>query len=101
MSRTYRRKSDNGNCQLCWSTTTWDYDEDGVLRRIPLEGKELKKALAKYHSDYDYNSSPSFSWRQQNWAEFRAEAKREIGRYLKNEEHEVQIRANPRWPWWD
>ena len=100
MSRTYRRKTDNGSWHKYWATTKW-IGVVGVWERVPLEGEELKKSLAEYHSDRDYNSSPTKSWRRGLWHKFRQQSKQELIRWIKNSEHEVQIRDNPRWPWWD
>jgi len=53
MSRTYRRKNSDRESSCTWD---WDFriDED---HRFYLVGKELKKALAEFHSD-----SPRWSW---------------------------------------
>jgi hypothetical protein len=98
MSRTYRRKSGKKHW---WAGSDWKHDENGIFRRVEVGGKELKKALAYYHGDYDLGWSPAPWWRKDEWHKFRQQSKQELIRWLKNEDHEVQIRANPRWPWWD
>lgn len=97
MSRTYRRidrKVPN------WVDHEWRYIDGGYLERRKLEGHELKRSMAMYHSDHDYGG-PSRWWRKNEWHKFRSQARQELIRWFKDEEHEIQIRDNPRWPWWD
>jgi hypothetical protein len=95
MSRTFRKK--DGYVPR-WVVRTYDVQS---FSYVPLEGKELKKSLHRYHGDHDHHRSPAHWWRQHHHQKFRAEAKQEIFKYLTSSEHEVQIRNNPRWPWWD
>lgn len=98
MSRTYRRKD---RPVPIWIDHKWIWMDGNWLSRRRLEGNELRKVVAKYHSDHDCYNNPNLWWRRQEWKKFRAQAKQEIIRGMKSSDYEVQIRANPRWPWWD
>lgn len=99
MSRTYRRK--HGESPF-WARTTCGYDSEGIWRRVPLEGDELVKSVAKYHSDSGFgHGGPSKWFKTITHREFKRKSKEEIIRYYKDEEYEVQILNNPRWPYWD
>lgn len=97
MSRTYRRKNAD---KPSWVKRRWEYN-DGVWDMKWFEGKELEQRLAYFHSDRYDGFTPSRFWRKVNHHEFRSKAKQELIKYYKNNDHEVQIRDNPRWPWWD
>ena len=98
MSRTVRRK---GGRKPFWYPDYVLELVDGIWTWTRGEGPEHEKALKRYHADRDYHDTAPAWWRRMHWQEFRAQARQEITRYCKNEEHEVQIRNNPRWEWWD
>lgn len=125
MSRTIRRK----NSAPHWITSDWvGVEIDEVLRwrawdsdakervwvydfsrnatvsvRVRKEGKELKKALSKYHSDSGCKSfdRPCKWFRQNEQQTYRAKCRVELNKYLRNEDHAVMILANPKLPYWD
>lgn len=60
MSRTYRRKTGD----VAW-WLGWDYEvRSGQLIRVYLEGKALKKAYNRYHSDAYDPCTPSKLFRR-------------------------------------
>jgi hypothetical protein len=75
--------------------------------RVPLEGKELKKSLHKHHGDAGYitHSGSGIScpkwFRQNEQHKYRSNAHQELVKYLKNDEYEYIIEANPKLPCWD
>lgn len=103
MSRTYRRKKNTRRrYDQLWAISDWVRPE-GTWHFILVrkEGDELKKALAIYHSDRDYNASPTPWWRKNEWRKIKAQEKQELIRWMKNPDYEVQMHEQPKWPWWD
>jgi hypothetical protein len=101
MSKTIRRK--NGH-DLNYAIRDRNYTDTRLggayYHPCTLEGKERRQAIARYHSDMRVGwSAPSFD-RKIEHASHRARASQEIVRYYKDDEYEVQILANPRWPYW-
>lgn len=74
---------------------------------VPKVGKDLAKSLSKHHGDHGYTtgcgggSGPGKWFRQNEQQSYRANAKQELHEYLRNEEYEVMILANPKLPYWD
>lgn len=102
MSRTIRRKS--GKVPF-WVGTGWVYMH-GRERRVKLEGEELRKDLAKHHSDNGYASyasgrGPGVWFRKKEQHKYRMKSKQELIRFKKDNEYEVQIQARPYLPYWD
>ena len=104
MSRTIRRK----DYVPTWVKTdyvrvpgTWHY------KRVPLEGKELIKSIHRHHSDAGCVTLTGSGigcpkWFRQNEQQtYRAQCMQELNKYLRNEEYEVMIAANPKLPYWD
>jgi hypothetical protein len=100
MSRTHRRTK-IGDKYPWWIDVRYVWVDGGIIVRSELNEKQIKRAKAKFHSDHDYNDSPSTWWRKNEWHKYRQQSRQEMIRWFKDEEHEVQIRDNPRWPWWD
>lgn len=97
MSRTIRRK----NFVPEWVTHEWKSRDSfsSAWIRVPKEGKELAKALKKHHGDTYRWDWPTKWVRNDVQTTYRAQARNELARYLKDEEYEVIIpRKNPI-PW--
>ncbi len=94
MSRTYRRRQTRAPRWVTSElvripgTLHWEY--------VPLEPNsvECKKSLAEYHSDRFYmNKEPGPAWFRNIFTERpqRREAKRQIRKYMMDEEFEIQL----------
>jgi hypothetical protein len=109
MSKTIRRKQaikyDPYN-QGWFKDTIWLRSKYGGRYQydIKCDEKELKKRVAKYHSDHFFKcnigNTPRY-FRRNEHRTHRMNVKEEFAKYFKNNEYEIQIRANPRWDWWD
>jgi hypothetical protein len=90
MSRTYRRNKEKAPD---WVTRNWDFSFTGFhWLVIPLEGKEAKKSISKWHSDAgyhgDYGDCPKWFNKLYHIIPERREAKRLQHKVLKLEDYE-------------
>lgn len=112
MSRTYRRKEGIG-CgyqDKTWACSEWvriTYKNgDSRLNRVPLpkDSDAYKKASSIYHSDTGthYFKEPGPSWFRNVFCERpqRREARRQLRKYMLNEEYEVCLNAKDHLPYW-
>lgn len=94
MSRTYRRRQTRAPRRVTSElvripgTLQWEY--------VPLEPSsvEYKKSLAEYHSDaFSNHREPGPAWFRNIFTERpqRREAKRQIRKYMMDEEFEIQL----------
>lgn len=104
MSRTYRRK----NFMLLWWIACEPCHQidpaTGVCFRAgdrPLRGKALARALARWCADGGYSSRPPKIFRRRQQRIYRNKARADIGKYLRDPDHEVMILARPCLPYWD
>lgn len=102
MSRTYRRKSIPIPKYV---TTEYVYDWDnGRYRDLDKNSKEYKKSLAIYLSDAGSHSckEPGPSWFRNLYTERpqRREAKRQLQKYLLDEEFVVILNAKNKLEYW-
>ena len=104
MSRTVRRK----DYVPAWVTKEWQsVPGTKVYFRVPLEGKELAKSLHKHHGDAGYVTRSGSGigcpkwFRQHEQRKYRSTAHQELVKYLKGNEYEYIIEANPKLPYWD
>lgn len=107
MSRTYRRKSPHGLADLKDSLFAYDNWPCNWIDPTPIDpkSKEGKEKIARYHSDAttSNNTEPGPSWFRALYTERpqRREARREIHRYFRNENHEVILNGKNRLERWD
>jgi hypothetical protein len=106
MSKTIRRtrakkhnKSGRSNFVTYW-VTNWTYDEEGLWKRIPLEGKEYDQAYWRFHSDRLKHLGNSKGSRHEAERNCRRKNKEELFRYFKDEDYEVMLHE-PRCLSWD
>ena len=109
MSRTYRRKGTK-HCNMYF--TDFDYYVsdyvfiEHIYTRVPYEkdSKEYKKGLARFHSDGATHNfkEPGPSWfrRLFNTKPLRQQGRREINKWMRNEEYEPLIDAMGHLPYW-
>lgn len=102
MSKTIRRKNSH---EIKRELRDYDFHVSKYggefIVRTQAEGEERKRRLARYHSDAHFGwSAPKYE-REVTHAAHRAKAKTEIVKYYKDKDYEIQIRQNPRWPYWD
>ena len=107
MSRTYRRK----NYRPAWVTEGHNFQledrNNGVLFWVwhveIQDSVARKKRINWWHADKKRQHwySPCKGFRKELEVQHRMDAKKEIYRYLKNENHEVYISGQKRLPWWD
>lgn len=103
MSRTKRNK-DYQHYMYKWEYIDGLYHTGNgctVNVRVPLEGKELKKAIALQTSDVGYTNSPGKAFRSGEQRLYRRRAQVELIKFCKNPDYEVQIEANPELQYWD
>lgn len=109
MSRTIRRKSWNYKSDL-WITHDVNFRVHGSYSSrywVPKSEKEVKKAIAKQRSDAGYVTHSGSGRGCPKWfrvveeRKYRAKAREELCRFIKNHEYEVQIEENPHLPYWD
>ena len=108
MSRTYRRKEGigPGYQDKKWTCCEWDYDENGIFNRIPLdpESKEYKRKSAIYHSDAGSHNfkEPGPRWFRNlfNTRPLRREWDRQIHLYMRNEDYEPMFDTKGKRPYW-
>lgn len=103
MSRTIRRK----DYIPFWVTHEWKWIARSYLVRVPLEGKALKKAIRKHHSDAGYITyvgsgigCPKW-FRKAEQKKYRVQCRQEIYNTVHLEDYECMIVANPKLPYWD
>lgn len=103
MSRTYRRKRGD-QYTLKWVTRDLVRVSSGYYEWIPLEGDALKKALAKYRSDAGTwsHKEPGPSWWRNIFTErpLRRKAKRELQKYLADQDYEPIIESMGKLEYW-
>lgn len=102
MARTIRRK----HYIPTWVTQTWEWrlinDTDSPGYR-QLEGEELAKQLRWWHEDKScfWGTRPPKCYRQMHEERHRATARNELERWIKNEEHPVQLERKAKLGYWD
>lgn len=81
MSRTYRRKNAEYDA-FFYDFLPYDGTSQ-LFRRVPLKGKELKKAKAKYHSDSLATMNQVPSWYKRIFCRkaFRSKEKNVLNKY--------------------
>jgi hypothetical protein len=109
MSRTIRRKN---AIKHYWGFESWLHDTEwrqskygGEYQvRVKCGGKELKRRLAKLHSDHypkcNIGNTP-WSYRNVDHRRHRVKIRTAIANYLHNPEYVIMIRAQPKWDYWD
>lgn len=109
MSRTIRRKN---AITHYWGFASWLYDTEwrqgkygGKYQvRIKAEGKELKRRLAKVHSDHyprpNIGNTPWWA-RNVDHRRHRVRVRTALANYYKNSEYVILLPAYPRWDYWD
>ncbi len=110
MFRTYRRKNStkNGMCShLEYFISEWVHKEGFQYRErieFPKNSKEYQKGKAKFHSDGATTSfkEPGPSWFRNIFSDrpLRQKAKRELHKFIKNEEYEPIIESKGILPYW-
>lgn len=110
MSRTFRRI--NETQEHYWILRNWDlWFKDTEVRgcanskyyQLDPKSKEGKEALAKYHSDkYRSFKEPGPAWYRHMWVEKpqRREVKRQLNKFMLDEEFEVILESKPPLPYW-
>lgn len=93
MSKTFRKR---GNTVPMWITHDYDISWPSMARTPWFEKSDAKKCLARWHSDSYYKTG---TYNQHNWRVHRNEAKQELVKFIKNPEHEVQIRRKRYFMW--
>ena len=105
MARTYRRKHYTPN----WVTTdTYEFTDPRTgahvwAGRIELDGAERAKQLRWWHEDKScwWGARPPKPYRQEIETQHRMDAKRELTRWWRNPDYEVQVRRKKRLGYWD
>jgi hypothetical protein len=103
MSKTVRRKS----YVPYWVKTKHVRVAPYQYARVPLEGKELEKSLAKHHSDAGYVTNSASGrgcpkwFRRDQQKQYRAECSQELHKFRMNNDYEVMIVAHPKLDYWD
>lgn len=108
MSRTYRRKN---TTRVGWATTLEYHTSDFVKTEsgwqwvpYPKDSKEYKKGYAKYHGDHGTHNfkEPGPSWFRNLFSTRpeRRKAKRELHKYMMNDEYEPMIDSKGKLPYW-
>lgn len=103
MSRTKRRKNTKGD--YSWLLRDWVRIGYGNYVRVPMDpnSKEYVKTLAMYHSDvYRNHKEPGPAWYRLYTVERpqRRKAKRELQKYMLNEEHVVILNPKDKLEYW-
>lgn len=103
MSKTYRRKQDNGDYR--WLLVDYTYNRAYILEKIHIEktSEEGKKRLINYHSDaYKPFKEPGPHAYRNLYTERpqRRESKREIRKFMLDEEYEVLLNPKNKLEYW-
>ena len=108
MSRTKRFKHDawliDHNCVL----TDWAWEYEWIARcsrvRIDPKSQEGRKRIAKLHSDA---KKRVMRWRGPGWfvheyhqVPYRQQARRELDKFMRDPDYEVQIQSKPHLTYW-
>lgn len=102
MSRTIRRKNGHDLHRFTWDWITRDSKYGSTYReRAQTTGKEKARDVAHYHSDAHMGWSAGVFERFIQHKSHRVRARTELSRYRKDNDHEVQVHSNPRWPYWN
>lgn len=109
MSRTYRRKN---TTKVGWHTTL-EYHTSELVRGedfswhwvpYPKDSKEYKRGSAKYYGDHGTHNfkEPGPSWFRNLYSTRpeRRKAKRELQKFMKNDEYEPMIMSKGKLPYW-
>lgn len=88
--------------EIVWYFSEVSY---GGSKSVPKKGKDFKKGWWTYHSDSIRFMSgckgPSWFINEFVQRPYRRKAKRELHKYLRNEEYEVMIEDKPKRIYWD
>lgn len=112
MSRTVRRKQGYG-----WSYGNRSLWRDILSEHVRIPGtwcyvdvpidphsKEGKKRIARFHSDADYhrsNRGPGWWINEFVQVPYRQDSRRQIQKWMKDEDYEIIIRDKPKRDYWD
>ena len=106
MSRTYRCKKDPYLIRENRILMNYEWIGFRIYRSdIDPNSKEGKKALARFHSDAKHFL---YEWKGPNWFHnmyaqrpYRRDCKKQIKKFMRNPDYEIQIRNKPYREYWD